>query len=170
MPPAPDFHDIVADHYAALYRFAYSLSRNAHDASDLTQQTFLVWARKGAGLRDPGKVKSWLFTTLYREFLRQQRRSAPMQTSDEAFLEHVAPPAEPDQLSRLDAEDVLAALHRMEPAYREPLLLFYMEDLAYREIAEVLGIPIGTVMSRIARGKTRLKGVLSDEYGNNPVT
>ena len=65
-----DFHDLVSEYYTALYRFAYSLAGNEHDAGDLTQQVFCIWAEKGATLRDSSKVKSWLFTTLYREFIR----------------------------------------------------------------------------------------------------
>src|SRR5260370_37391009 len=65
----PDFEQLVDAHYAALYRFALSLAKNEMDAADLTQQTFYIWAEKGRDLRDPGKAKSWLFTTLYREFL-----------------------------------------------------------------------------------------------------
>ena len=64
-----DFQNIVSNYYQPLYRFAYSLARNAEEASDLTQQTFLIWAKKGSSLKDKSKVKSWLFTTLYREFL-----------------------------------------------------------------------------------------------------
>ncbi len=69
-----DFERIVADHYAQLYQFAFSLARNEADACDLTQQTFSIWAAKGHQLHDKSKVKTWLFTTLYREFLGARRR------------------------------------------------------------------------------------------------
>ena len=68
------FTQLVDAHYTPLYRFALSLTRNTSDACDLTQQTFFIWARKGEQLRDAAKAKSWLFTTLYREFLRGRRR------------------------------------------------------------------------------------------------
>ena len=68
------FAQLVDAHYAPLYRFALSLARNGSDAGDLVQQTFFIWATKGHGLRELSKVKSWLFTTLYREFLRGRRR------------------------------------------------------------------------------------------------
>ena len=64
------FAQLVDAHYAPLYRFALSLARNGSDAGDLVQQTFFIWATKGHGLRELSKAKSWLFTTLYREFLR----------------------------------------------------------------------------------------------------
>ena len=68
------FTQLVDAHYTALYRFALSLARNGADAGDLVQQTFFIWATKGESLRDASKAKSWLFTTLYREFLRGRRR------------------------------------------------------------------------------------------------
>jgi RNA polymerase sigma-70 factor (ECF subfamily) len=69
-----NFEEIVDRFYPMLYRFALTLSRNEADACDLTQETFAVWAEKGHLLRDESKVKSWLFTTLYREFISQRRR------------------------------------------------------------------------------------------------
>ena len=64
------FTQLVDAHYAPLYRFALSLTRNSSDAGDLTQQTFFIWAKKGEQLRDAAKAKSWLFTTLYRAAAR----------------------------------------------------------------------------------------------------
>ena len=68
------FEDIVSAYYQPLYRFGYSLAKNEHEAGDLVQQTFFIYAEKGDSLRDQSKVKSWLFTTLYREFLRHRRK------------------------------------------------------------------------------------------------
>ncbi len=70
---AADFQQLVARQYAPLYRFALSLSKSEADAADLTQQTFFLWASKGDQLRDRSKAESWLFTTLYREFLGRRR-------------------------------------------------------------------------------------------------
>jgi|UniRef100_UPI00404B68E6 RNA polymerase sigma-70 factor, ECF subfamily len=70
------FTQLVDVHYAPLYRFALSLARNQADAGDLVQQTFYIWATKGHALREMAKAKSWLFTTLYREFLRVRRRES----------------------------------------------------------------------------------------------
>jgi len=71
-----EFGELVAQHYALLYKFAFSLTRAEADASDLTQQTFYLWATKGHQLRERFKVKTWLFTTLYRTFLEGRRRQA----------------------------------------------------------------------------------------------
>ena len=91
---ALDFEQLVEDYYMPLYRFALSLSRQESDAADLTQQTFFLWASKGHQLRDKSKVKTWLFTSLYREFLgrkRQQDRFVEAESSAEA-IEHAGRP------------------------------------------------------------------------------
>jgi RNA polymerase sigma-70 factor, ECF subfamily len=156
-----DFIQLVDRFYPALYRFALSLARSEADACDLTQQTFYVWATKGSALREADKAKSWLFTTLYREFLRGRRRNERMTALDtvgEVEIEQAT--LEPETVSSMDAEVVLAALQDVDEAFRAPLTLFYIEELSYQEIADVLDIPIGTVMSRLSRGKTQLRAKL----------
>src|SRR5215831_16808494 len=69
-----EFHDLVERYYRTLYRFALGLTRSEADACDLTQQAFYTWGVKGERLRDPSKVKTWLFTTLHRAFLQAKRR------------------------------------------------------------------------------------------------
>src|SRR5271156_2959638 len=94
--PSPDFEEIVDRYYPMLYRFALSLARNEPDACDLTQQTFSIWARKGHLLRDAVKVKSWLFTTLYREFISHRRREARWPTREISEVEdEISDPAPP---------------------------------------------------------------------------
>ncbi len=161
MPPDV-FTQLVDAHYAPLFRFALSLTRNSSDACDLTQQTFFIWARKGEQLRDGSKVKSWLFTTLYREFLRGRRRGAQM-TALEDLPPSEADPAAPevDVVSGMDAGLVVEALQEVDEVYRVPLTLFYLEDLSYKEIAETIEAPIGTVMSRLSRGKAQLRAALA---------
>lgn len=156
------FPRLVEAHYAGLYRFALSLARNAADACDLTQQTFYIWATKGHTLRDEARAKTWLFTTLYREYLRTRRRSARVTAIEDL------PPAEQDiadresdTLDKMDAHLVLQALQEVPDTFREPLALFYLQDLSYGEIAEILAVPIGTVMSRLSRGKAQLRGLLA---------
>lgn len=155
------FTVLVQAQYAALYRFALSLTRNSSDACDLTQQTFFIWARKGEQLRDTTKAKSWLFTTLYREFLRGRRRGGQM-TSLEDLPPSEADPAAPevDVVTGMDAGLVVEALQEVDEVYRVPLTLFYLEELSYKDIAETLDVPIGTVMSRLSRGKLQLRGAL----------
>jgi RNA polymerase sigma-70 factor (ECF subfamily) len=160
--PTIDFESLVAQWYEPLYKFAYSLSKSESDAADLTQQTFLIWAKKGDSLRESSKVKSWLFTTLYREFLRSARRGKQSTAVDQEILEAKEDPNSIASVRSIEAQEAINALHRLDPVYREPLILFYLEDLAYKEISEILDIPMGTVMSRLSRGKKQLRAALSE--------
>lgn len=159
-PSTPSFDELVDAHYQPLYRFAYSLARNESDAADLTQQTFLIWAEKGHTLRDDTKVKSWLFTSLYREFLRTRRRGVRQVEMDPEAFESYLPPVAPEVVDTLDTHLALEAIEEIDAVYRDALLLFYVEGLPYKEIATALEIPIGTVMSRLSRGKALLKKAL----------
>ena len=162
---ALDFERLVEEYYMPLYRFALSLSRKESDAADLTQQTFFLWASKGHQLRDKSKVKTWLFTSLYREFLgrkRQQDRFVDAESTAEVISAQAIPATVVDQL---DGDIVQRALLDLDEAFRAPLTLFYLQQHSYKEIAEMLEIPIGTVMSRISRGKDQLRKVLAESAG-----
>ncbi|MFA5057019.1 MAG: RNA polymerase sigma factor [Opitutaceae bacterium] len=155
------FTQLVDANYASLYRFALSLTRNQADACDLAQQTFFIWATKGQTLRDLSKAKSWLFTTLYREFLRGRRRGARATALDDLPPAEADPPAPAvDIIAAMDAQVVMSALQEVDEVFRVPLTLFYLEELSYQEIAEALDIPAGTVMSRLSRGKVQLRAIL----------
>jgi RNA polymerase sigma-70 factor (ECF subfamily) len=155
-----DFEGLVRDHAAPLYRFALSMTRNEADAGDLVQDTFLRWAERGHQLADPTKVKSWLFTTLYREAIGRQRRHLRFPHSALAEVETELPEVPPAAPAAADGAAVLDALHRVDDAYRDALVLFYLEDYSYPEIAEILEIPLGTVKSRISRGIGQLQRLL----------
>jgi RNA polymerase sigma-70 factor (ECF subfamily) len=155
------FAQLVDAHYAPLYRFALSLARNTSDAGDLVQQTFFIWATKGHGLRELSKAKSWLFTTLYREFLRGRRRDSRSSSLEDLPPGERDPAAEDvDRVARMDASLVMEALQGVDETFRAPLTLFYLEDMSYQEIAAALEVPIGTVMSRLSRGKAQLRAAL----------
>ncbi|MBE2214498.1 MAG: RNA polymerase sigma factor [Opitutaceae bacterium] len=156
----PEFQLLVERYYETLYRFGYSLAGNRTDACDLVQQTFLIWARSGSNLRDAAKAKSWLFTTLYREFLKLHRHTRRMNAVEPPTLEAEPVDADPGLLSGLDGEAALRALAGVDEVFRAPLALFYLEELSYKDIARALDIPIGTVMSRISRGKDQLRSIL----------
>lgn len=156
------FTQLVDAHYTPLYRFALSLTKSPSDAGDLTQQTFFIWAKQGHALREEGKAKSWLFTTLYREFLRIRRRSERVSALEDLGPVEADPPApEVDMVTGMDAGLVVEALQEVDEAYRVPLTLFYMQDLSYKEISAMLEVPIGTVMSRLSRGKAQLRAALA---------
>ena len=148
--------------YQPLYRFAYSLSKSEATACDLTQQTFFIWATKGHQLRDPTKAKSWLFTTLHREFPAIRKRESCYPHYEVEMMEAELPQVTPDAIRNADVNDVLTALDKLEEVFRAPLLLFHLQDHSYKEIATVLDIPVGTVMSRIARGREHLFRMLAD--------
>lgn len=157
-----DMEQLVGDYYQSLYRFALSLAGNTADACDLVQQTYYIIQTKGEGIKDPSKVKSWLFTTLRREFLQRRRHETafPKCELDESTGE--LPSVSSDMVDKMDAALVWEALSRMEENFREPLTLFYLDDLSYREIAEILEIPVGTVMSRLSRAKLMLRQSLEE--------
>jgi len=155
-----DFEVLVDRYYAPLFRFALSLTRKESDARDLTQQTFWLWARKGHQLHDPAKVKSWLFTTLHREFLQGQRRSTRFPHHELEEVPEELPNVPSTLVNDLDGGIILECLGRIDPIFQAPLALFYLEDHSYQEIADVLGIPLGTVKSRIARGIAQLQHVV----------
>lgn len=152
-----DFQSLVDLHYAALYRFALSMTRTESDACDLVQQTFLTWATKGHQLQDTSKVKSWLFTTLHRCFLESRRRSTRFPHLEITAAEAELPNVEPDKVSHLDAEDALRLLSQVDEQFQAAVALFYLQDYSYNEIASILEIPLGTVKSRIARGLAQLR-------------
>ena len=168
MNSADQFEVIVSEHYEALFRFAMSLTRAESDASDLTQQTFYVWATKGHQVRDISKVKTWLFTTLYRIFLQAQRRHNRF---PHHALEEVAeqlPALSVEHGKQADCSEVLRALAKLDELYQPSVALFYLEDYSYKDIAAILGIPLGTVKSRIARGIAHLREILLPPTNSSP--
>lgn len=162
MASSLNFESVVALYYEPLYQFAFSLARTEADACDLTQQTFYVWAAKGHQLQDASKVKTWLFTTLYRQFLETRRRATRFPHHELEAVDHELPVMLPQAISDLDTAQVLAALARVDEVFQAPVTLFYLEDCAYKDIAEILDVPMGTVKSRIARGIGQLQKLLAD--------
>ena len=163
-----EFEQLVDNHYQPLYRFAYSLAKNPDGAADLVQQTFCIWAQKGHQLKDRSKAKTWLFTTLFREHLAQSRRSSKFSDSDIDDLEYQLPAHEDHSGRRLDGKRAVGLLGDLEENFRAPLTLFYLQQHSYKEIAEILDVPIGTVMSRISRGKQQLRQKMQSEPSSAP--
>lgn len=156
-----EFESLVARYYAPLYQFAFSLTRVEADACDLTQQTFTIWAAKGHQLRDASKVKTWLFTTLHREFLESRRRQTRFPHCDLETAQAELPAISPAAVSELDAAHLLDVLQQVDETYQAPVALFYLQDCSYNEIAEILGVPLGTVKSRLARGISQMQHLLA---------
>ena len=157
--------ELVASHYEDVYRFAYRMSGNQGDAEDLTQQTFLTACRKLSQLRDLSKGRSWLFTIVRNVFLKSLKHN---DVELSTFEESIVAVDEPHHLNLdFDEEALEIALRNLPETYRTPILLYYFEEIGYKEIAEMLEVPIGTVMSRLSRGKKSLRSQLSQD--ENPV-
>jgi RNA polymerase sigma-70 factor (ECF subfamily) len=161
-----DFEALVNRFYVMLYRFSLALTRSEADACDLTQQTFSVWAEKGNQLRDGSKVKYWLFTTLPRAFLAGRRRQVRLPHFELSEADAELPPVPPPALDRTDAKQVLEALQQVNEVFQAPIALFYLDDCPYKDIAERLGVPLGTVKSRIARGLAQLQQIMGGTHGS----
>lgn len=155
---------LVDDHYEALYRYAYRLSGSADWAADLTQETFCKAQAQLGQLRDAARAKSWLYSILRNAYLHRLRtdrisRQVPL----DQVTELVMPTAEPGL--EIEPSRLQAALNDLPENFRVPVVLFYFEEFSYREIAEQLELPIGTVMSRLARAKAFLRERLEPANG-----
>lgn len=152
---AVNLTDLIEAHYAFLYKYAYRLTGGAADAEDLTQQTFLTAQTKLEQLREPEHAKAWLFKILRNIWFKtlRRRKSRPA-----VSLDGVHEPGEEIPLDvGIEREELQAALDELPEEFREPLVLFYFGDFSYKEIAGQLEIPMGTVMSRLARAKGHLR-------------
>lgn len=152
---APELLELVRNHYALVYRFAFRLTGSPADAEDLTQQAFLTAQAKLEQLRDPSNAKAWLCAIARNAFLKSRRSANGVVPCS---LERVAEPAsaansEPD----FDSEELQTVLNELPEEFRTTLILFYFDEFSYKEIAEQMQVPIGTVMSRLARGKSQLR-------------
>jgi len=144
-------------HIAALRRYALLLVGEAHDADDLVQEALarvLARTRSWTRVRD---VRSYLFTTLHHVFIdaMRRRRHVRMAVDVDEIVDRLAVPA--GQLDRLAWRDFVRALATIPAEQREVVLLVGMEGMSYAEAARVLGVPIGTVMSRLSRGREALR-------------
>jgi RNA polymerase sigma-70 factor (ECF subfamily) len=161
--PRTDIAQLVVEHHQAVYRYAYRLSGSVADAEDLTQQVFLAAQQKLDQLHSPEKARSWLFAVLRNEFLKGLRRGQRLGSPDPTLSIACIPAAVPCD-EDIDRERLQQAINGLSPEYRAVVLMFYFEDLPYRAIADQLGIPIGTVMSRLARAKQALRGSLFEPH------
>jgi RNA polymerase sigma factor (sigma-70 family) len=157
--PGEEFEQIVRQYLDDIYRYAYHLTGDQFQAEDLTQEVFLRAHRKWHQLRSHDRVWPWLAAICRRIFLNRARKQAREAPVSPDLLDH-RPAREIDQAG-LDAEGLAQALAKLPPRFRVLLMMFYFEGLSYREIASQLGLPIGTVMSGLARAKTQLRAKLA---------
>ena len=123
-----DFEAAVELHYDALYRFAFGLAGKASDAADLTQETYRTLLVKSDQIRDRDKVKSWLFTTLYRYFLRTRRRITKFPEVELDAVEPEMPAVDAIQVDNADSKMIIEALQSLDEMFRAPLVMFYLQD------------------------------------------
>lgn len=154
--------ELVELYYEGLYRYAFRLSGSAADADDLTQEAFCKAQSQFKQLRDRNRAKPWLFSILRNVYLHRlrttrQHTTVPLDSVGEL------PEALPDVLPDVDVEQLQKALDELPEVFRTPIILYYFEDFSYRDIAEQMDLPIGTVMSRLARAKGVLRQRLFPE-------
>jgi RNA polymerase sigma factor (sigma-70 family) len=160
----PTWEDVVRDHSARVYRLAYRLTGNTHDAEDLTQEVF-VRVFRSLSSYSPGTFEGWLHritTNLFLDMARRRQRIRFENLGEEttARLSGAEPtPAQAFDDRHFDG-DVQAALKALPPEYRAAVILCDIEGLSYEEIADTLGIKLGTVRSRIHRGRAQLREAL----------
>ena len=156
---SPSVRELIDSHYESLYRYAVRLSGSAAEAEDLTQETFGKVLTRLSQLRDADRAKPWLFRILRNEYLHRRRDEKRARLVP---LDSVAEPPQPDgpAVPEVDPAALQATLAELDETFRTPLILFYFEDFSYRDIADQMELPIGTVMSRLARGKAYLRGKL----------
>jgi RNA polymerase sigma-70 factor, ECF subfamily len=151
-----------------LYGYAVVLSRNSAEAEDLVQETCLRALRGAEGLRSEDSAKSWLFTILRNVWLNQlrHRRSTPELIELDADGNSVYEPADTtqdphaDYVSQIERQHVRSAIQHLPVEFREIIILREYEELSYQQIAAILGCPAGTVMSRLARARSKLRELL----------
>jgi RNA polymerase sigma-70 factor (ECF subfamily) len=151
---------LVDEHYVSLYRYAYRLSGSAADAEDLTQETFCKAQVNLGQLRDPGRAKSWLFCILRNVYLQKARAERKRHCVPLGDLNELPEPS-PAPLLPVEPEQLQQALNELPEGFRTPLILYYFKDFGYREIAQQMDLPLGTVMSRLARAKAHLRARLA---------
>ena len=123
-----DHTAIVEQHYQKLYYFAYSLAKQESDAWDLTQSAYLKLAKNAAKIKEPSKVKSWLFSTVYREFLDKKRRSLRFPECELENIHEAKVPNNHSAQANLDYDTVMSFLMKLDDSLRIPLTLFYIEN------------------------------------------
>jgi RNA polymerase sigma factor (sigma-70 family) len=157
--------ELVELYYESLYRYAFRLSGAAADADDLTQETFCKAQAQFKQLCDRSRARPWLFSILRNIYLHRLRTTRQHSTVP---LDSVAelPDALPEQLPDVDVAQLQAALDELPEVFRTPIILYYFEEFSYRDIAEQMDLPIGTVMSRLARAKGTLRQRLFPELAS----
>jgi RNA polymerase sigma-70 factor, ECF subfamily len=170
------FSQAALEHVDALYGFAMTLTRNETEAEDLVQETCLLAVRAFGQLRPDSNLKGWLFVLMRNAWLNQVRRtrSGPRFVELDAEEQDRAPWFEDSHsdpyvlyVKKLERDEVRAAIDSLPRPYREIIVFRDIEGFSYKQIANILGCPTGTVMSRLGRAREKLRKLLADWYAAN---
>jgi RNA polymerase sigma-70 factor (ECF subfamily) len=156
---ASDMPALVRAHHAVVYRYAARLCGCPVEAEDLTQQTFLIAQERLRQLRAAERARSWLLAIVRNLFLKGRRGPRLASVADMDI--DMAAAASAASAEAIDGEALHVALRQLPDEFRVVLLMFYFEELSYRQIAEQLDVPLGTVMSRLSRAKCHLRTLLA---------
>ena len=159
----PTWEEVARDHGRFMYTVAYRLAGNDEDAQDLVQEA-LIRVRRGLERYEPGSLQGWLariVTNVFLDEVRRRRRRPTAALPDDP--ERVLPPSPgADEVSTQLSDDIQAALAALPEEFRVPVVLCDVADQSYEQIAASLGIPVGTVRSRLHRGRRMLRTMLSE--------
>ena len=169
-----DFEKLAVPLLDGLYNFACWLCGNPDEARDLVQETLLKALRAFASFRQGTNFRAWMFRILRNTFLTSRtglERRNTQQEDEETFADSAVSAETPEiaLIRRADTELVQAAIAQLAPAWQEVVLLADVEEMKYKEIAEALDIPIGTVMSRLARARQQIKAYVVQTLGQKKV-
>ena len=170
------FWELADVHMNFLYNMALRYAGNRYDAEDLVQETFYVGLKKFYQLREERKFKSWLFAILRNTYLKNRRQEGKFLKSEyeddtdyirllENAAEHIDVETAYEQ--KIESAQIQELLNELPEKQKTPLLLYYVSGMAYHEISETLAVPMGTVMSRLSRGKQILKKKVLRHYMRN---
>lgn len=159
----PTWEEVARDHGRFMYTVAYRLAGNDEDAQDLVQEA-LIRVRRGLERYEPGSLEGWLariVTNVFLDEVRRRRRRPTAALPDDP--ERVLPPSPAaDEVSTQLSDDIQAALAALPEEFRVPVVLCDVADQSYEQIAAALGVPVGTVRSRLHRGRRMLRTMLSE--------
>lgn len=168
---AAEIKDYLLPHVELIFRCACRLTRKVDDAEDLTQETFYYATKSFSQLKDRDKAKNWLFSILRNLFLKDLEKSKKRVDIEFDSVSNTISGKvniEEDHLKAETARSLRAALNKLDDRMKTPIMMFYFEKLCYKEIAKSLNLPMGTVMSRIARGKVYIRRELKRTGTLNP--
>jgi RNA polymerase sigma-70 factor, ECF subfamily len=166
------FKKLTYPHMKLLYNVALKYTGTVFDAEDIVQETYLMAFHKFSQLKDPKKIKPWLLRILRNNFLKTcQKDNVRQQLHKSDYIEFLKAGTQKDGADSLltradDTRIVNQAIDHLPMKYKEILILYYMDDMLYKDIAKTLGIPLGTVMSRMNRAKEALKVTLLKQPKN----